>query len=56
MKPKGEVTVDAGAVTALAQGKSLLPAGVRAVGGSFGRGAPVRGGVSAKSGGMTSGA
>ena len=41
MKPKGEVTVDAGAVTALAQGKSLLPAGVRAVGGPFGRGAPV---------------
>lgn len=41
MKPKGTVTVDAGAVTALAQGKSLLPAGVRAVVGSFGRGEPV---------------
>ncbi|MCZ8083945.1 MAG: glutamate 5-kinase [Rhodobacteraceae bacterium] len=41
MKPKGEVVVDAGAVAALAQGKSLLPAGVRAVKGSFGRGEPV---------------
>ncbi len=41
MKPKGEVTVDAGAVTALAAGKSLLPAGVRAVEGRFGRGDPV---------------
>ena len=33
--------VDAGAVAALAQGKSLLPAGVVAVTGSFGRGEPV---------------
>jgi glutamate 5-kinase len=41
MKPKGEVTVDAGAVAALGRGKSLLPAGVRAVQGSFGRGEPV---------------
>lgn len=41
MKPKGEVVVDAGAVAALAQGKSLLPAGVRAVKGTFGRGEPV---------------
>ena len=41
MKPKGEVVVDAGAVTALGQGKSLLPAGVRAVKGTFGRGEPV---------------
>jgi glutamate 5-kinase len=41
MKPKGEVTVDAGAVTALRAGKSLLPAGVRAVAGRFGRGEPV---------------
>ena len=41
MKPKGEVTVDAGAVTALRAGKSLLPAGVRAVAGRFGRGDPV---------------
>ncbi|MCX7644215.1 MAG: glutamate 5-kinase [Rhodobacteraceae bacterium] len=41
MKPKGEVTVDAGAARALAEGKSLLPAGVRAVTGRFGRGEPV---------------
>ncbi len=41
MKPKGEVVVDAGAVAALGQGKSLLPAGVRAVKGTFGRGEPV---------------
>jgi glutamate 5-kinase len=41
MKPRGEVTVDAGAVSALQAGKSLLPAGVRAVKGSFGRGEPV---------------
>ncbi|WP_284165452.1 glutamate 5-kinase [Frigidibacter sp. SD6-1] len=41
MKPKGEITVDAGAVAALEQGKSLLPAGVRAVAGTFGRGEPV---------------
>jgi glutamate 5-kinase len=41
MKPKGEVIVDAGAVKALGQGKSLLPAGVRTVQGTFGRGEPV---------------
>jgi len=41
MKPRGEVTVDAGAITALRAGKSLLPAGVRSVSGSFGRGDPV---------------
>jgi glutamate 5-kinase len=41
MKPKGELRLDAGAVTALRAGKSLLPAGVRAVTGSFGRGEPV---------------
>lgn len=41
MKPKGEITVDAGAVRALQGGKSLLPAGVRAVSGAFGRGEPV---------------
>lgn len=41
MKPRGEVRVDAGAVAALAAGKSLLPAGVTAVSGSFGRGDPV---------------
>ncbi|MFN0115263.1 MAG: glutamate 5-kinase [Paracoccaceae bacterium] len=41
MKTRGEVTVDAGAVAALRAGKSLLPAGVTAVGGGFGRGDPV---------------
>lgn len=41
MKPKGEVRLDAGAVRALEQGKSLLPAGVVSVSGSFGRGDPV---------------
>ncbi|MEM8538824.1 MAG: PUA domain-containing protein, partial [Pseudomonadota bacterium] len=38
MKPKGSVTVDAGASDALSRGKSLLPAGVISVSGSFGRG------------------
>ena len=41
MKPKGEITVDAGAARALANGKSLLPAGVSAIAGRFGRGDPV---------------
>jgi len=41
MKPRGEVMVDAGAVGALALGKSLLPAGVTRVTGRFGRGEPV---------------
>ena len=41
MKPRGEVRLDAGAVTALRAGKSLLPAGVTAVSGTFGRGDPV---------------
>ncbi|MFT3689910.1 glutamate 5-kinase [Paenirhodobacter sp.] len=41
MKPRGEVMVDAGAVAALALGKSLLPAGVVRVAGRFGRGEPV---------------
>ena len=41
MKPKGEITVDAGAVAALQAGKSLLPAGITGVGGRFGRGDPV---------------
>jgi glutamate 5-kinase len=41
MKPKGELMVDAGAALALAQGKSLLPAGVTGVDGQFGRGDPV---------------
>ena len=41
MKDKGSVRLDAGAVLALRSGKSLLPAGVVAVEGSFGRGEPV---------------
>jgi glutamate 5-kinase len=41
MKPRGEITVDAGAAKALANGKSLLPAGIVAVNGEFGRGDPV---------------
>jgi glutamate 5-kinase len=41
MKPRGALTVDAGAVAALRAGKSLLPAGVVAVEGAFGRGEPV---------------
>lgn len=41
MKPKGELVLDPGAVTALRAGKSLLPAGVTKVTGSFGRGEPV---------------
>ena len=41
MKAKGELRLDAGAVTALSAGKSLLPAGVIGVSGSFGRGDPV---------------
>lgn len=36
--PKGRLIVDEGAVLALARGKSLLPAGVRAVEGEFSRG------------------
>jgi len=41
MKPRGAVQVDDGAVAALRQGRSLLPAGVTGVTGSFGRGDPV---------------
>ena len=41
MKPRGVVVVDAGAAAALAEGRSLLPAGVVRVEGSFGRGDPV---------------
>ncbi|MEI4470577.1 glutamate 5-kinase [Frigidibacter sp. MR17.24] len=41
MKPRGEVRIDAGAVEALSHGKSLLPAGVVRITGSFGRGEPV---------------
>ncbi|MCE2509581.1 MAG: glutamate 5-kinase [Alphaproteobacteria bacterium] len=38
LRPSGNVTVDAGAVTALKDGRSLLPAGVTGVEGSFARG------------------
>ncbi len=41
MKPKGAVRLDAGAVTALGRGNSLLPAGVSSVSGDFKRGDPV---------------
>lgn len=41
MKPRGAVVVDAGAVAALKSGKSLLPAGLAEVRGSFQRGDPV---------------
>lgn len=41
MKPRGEVRLDAGAVCALDQGRSLLPAGVSGVTGTYGRGEPV---------------
>jgi glutamate 5-kinase len=38
IKPRGTITLDDGAVRALLSGKSLLPAGVIAVTGTFGRG------------------
>ncbi len=38
LEPKGNVVVDAGAEKALLQGKSLLPAGVAAIDGTFDRG------------------
>ncbi|MGI3167651.1 glutamate 5-kinase [Pseudooceanicola sp. C21-150M6] len=41
MKPKGRLILDAGAVRAMGQGKSLLPAGVARIEGRFGRGDPV---------------
>ena len=41
MKPKGSVTLDAGAVKALSQGKSLLPAGITECDGAFERGDPI---------------
>ena len=41
MKPKGTIMIDGGAAAALMRGNSLLPAGVSAVTGTFGRGAPV---------------
>jgi glutamate 5-kinase len=42
LTPAGSVTIDDGAVRALGRGKSLLPAGVRAVDGSFERGVCLR--------------
>jgi len=42
LKPMGVLTVDAGALAALGAGKSLLPAGVARVEGSFDRGDAVR--------------
>ena len=41
MKPQGSLVIDAGAARALAEGKSLLPAGLARVEGRFGRGDPV---------------
>ena len=41
LAPLGTLTVDDGAARALRRGSSLLPAGVRAVGGTFERGDPV---------------
>jgi glutamate 5-kinase len=41
LQPVGTLRVDAGAISALAAGKSLLPAGVTAVEGTFERGDPV---------------
>ena len=41
LQPVGELHVDAGAVRALRDGRSLLPAGVTKVGGRFDRGDPV---------------
>jgi glutamate 5-kinase len=38
LEPRGTLTLDAGAVAALRRGKSLLPAGVTRVDGSFSRG------------------
>jgi glutamate 5-kinase len=42
LKPKGAVSLDRGAATALASGRSLLPAGITRVEGSFERGDAVR--------------
>ena len=41
LAPAGTLTIDAGAEAALRGGKSLLPAGVTTVSGTFGRGDPV---------------
>jgi glutamate 5-kinase len=42
LAPSGSLTVDEGAAAALRNGKSLLPSGVRQVGGAFERGSCVR--------------
>lgn len=43
LKPKGSLTLDAGAVRAIVgNGKSLLPSGIVGVEGEFGKGAPVK--------------
>jgi glutamate 5-kinase len=42
LEPRGAVLIDAGAEAALARGKSLLPAGVKAIEGTFSRGDLVR--------------
>jgi glutamate 5-kinase len=42
LAPAGAVSIDAGALAALRRGASLLPAGVRAVSGAFGKGDAVR--------------
>ncbi|WP_295705463.1 glutamate 5-kinase [uncultured Brevundimonas sp.] len=42
VQPAGELTLDDGAVRALRAGRSLLPAGVTAVAGAFGKGDSVR--------------
>ena len=41
MKPRGSVTIDEGAARALGCGKSLLPAGIVAISGTFQRGDPI---------------
>jgi glutamate 5-kinase len=38
LEPRGQIKIDGGAVMALNSGKSLLPAGIIEVGGTFGRG------------------
>lgn len=42
LEPRGEIQLDPGAVKALCSGKSLLPAGVTRVGGTFSRGDAVK--------------
>jgi len=42
LEPRGEVTLDAGALKALRSGKSLLPAGITRVDGQFSRGDAVK--------------